>query len=98
MSLESPYVKIVSNQKSGRAGGYRPFREVFPFLNIQSIFFKDGIFILRHPKTGASLLEAKGINGHLYANKLLAARSLEDYPATCECCSKNHCVELQGRL
>jgi hypothetical protein len=85
MNLEKPFVQIYSRKTANtRKSRYRPFGELFPFLKIQSISFWEGTVIIRQPESGSSFLVARGVNGHVYANKLLVARGLEEYPGSCD--------------
>ena len=81
LTLESPYVQTETESKSNPSKkAYRPFIESLPFLDIKSILVHNGTFVSKNQKNGSVHMEASGVYGHVYANRILRAVSLQQYP------------------
>lgn len=82
--MDQPNVNWVAVNKPKKDKGpklpFKPLIKYFPFLNIKTVRIQNGSFNSLDPENGRPRLQARGVYGLIQANKLLSAKSTQEFP------------------
>ncbi len=82
--MDRPNVNLIAVKRTKEDIGpkvpFKPLIKYFPFLNIKTVRIQNGTFNTLDSNNGHPRLQTRGVYGVILANKLLSAKSTQEFP------------------